>query len=283
MPDGRHMNTLHWGVGTPWDHEFDYWRRGARPCTRRRSGLARRHGHGLALTPYDCQRRRGHRPERVGDRGGELGSTVLSPLRLRDERFAGTRGARIRRARPRPPTTLPRGATYTILFTSAGATNVLWVWCPNIDPYGVHDKLARVYPGDSYVDWTCLDGYNFGNPWMSFEKLYARTYEHIVRIAPDKPMIVGEVGSTERGGIKAHWIHNMFQALATRFPHIHGLLWYDVYAPNHLNPGHFRDWPIETSKSSSTAFNSGIAQTLGRACRGLSGGARTHCLGRATP
>ncbi len=46
------------------------------------------------------------------------------------------------------------------IFTAVGANKVTWVWCPNIDPNRIFLDLASQYPGDEYVDWTCLDGYN---------------------------------------------------------------------------------------------------------------------------
>jgi hypothetical protein len=77
-----------------------------------------------------------------------------------------------------------------------------------------------------------------------------------MQIAPSKPMIIGEVGSTESGGSKAQWIDDMFAALPTRFPDIHGLLWFDKYESG---PGGYSDWPVETSTSSSSAFATGVA------------------------
>ena len=51
------------------------------------------------------------------------------------------------------------------IFTSVGATNATWVWCPNVDPGKEFDDLALALSGRRYVDWTCLDGYNWGtNP-----------------------------------------------------------------------------------------------------------------------
>jgi len=43
-------------------------------------------------------------------------------------------------------------------FRSAGVTNVKWVWAPNVD--GGDGSMAAYYPGDSYVDYVGLDGYN---------------------------------------------------------------------------------------------------------------------------
>jgi hypothetical protein len=151
------------------------------------------------------------------------------------------------------------------IFTSVGATNVTWVWCPNVDPgnYGASVSgysLASMYPGDAYVDWTALDGYNVGDPWTSFTSLFSSTYKLITdTIAPSKPMIIGEVGSTEAGGSKAQWITAMFSALPTSFPKIRGLLWYDVFSSG--RPFGATDWPIDSSSASEAAFSGGIADS----------------------
>jgi len=146
------------------------------------------------------------------------------------------------------------------IFTSVGASNVSWVWCPNVDPGNEFSDIAPLYPGDEYVDWTSLDGYNWGtNPvrparWMTFDQLYSSTYHRIVdTIAPSKPMVIGEVGSTEYGGSKATWIKEMLQDVPTKYPAIRGLLWFDKYVP-----GENMDWPIDSSSSATSAFASGI-------------------------
>jgi hypothetical protein len=141
------------------------------------------------------------------------------------------------------------------IFTAVGARNVRWVWCPNIDPHHNFTNVNLLYPGDAYVDWTCLDGYNGVAPWRSFTTLFASSYRRILKIAPFKPMIIGEVGSTEAGGSKARWIRNLFAALPKRFPQIRGILWFDQYLSG---PGGHTDWPIESSSSASAAFAEGI-------------------------
>jgi Glycosyl hydrolase family 26/Bacterial Ig domain len=143
------------------------------------------------------------------------------------------------------------------IFTSVGATNVSWVWCPNVDPESKLQNLASLYPGDEYVDWTGLDGYNWGtdpekpDKWRTFNSLFTGTYKTITeKIAPSKPMIIGEVGSTEYGGSKATWITEMLSELPTKFPKIRGFLWFEK--------GEEGDWPIESSTSSAKAFAAGI-------------------------
>jgi hypothetical protein len=144
------------------------------------------------------------------------------------------------------------------IFTSAGATDATWVWCPNVDPENIFLDLASQYPGDNYVDWTCLDGYNWGtNPvkpdrWRSFDQLYSSTYQRIVgSIAPSKPMMIGEMSSTEYGGSKASWIEDALETVPASYPKIRALLWFEKYDSN-------MDWPLETSSSATEAFAAGI-------------------------
>ncbi|MBS1890514.1 MAG: beta-mannanase [Actinobacteria bacterium] len=145
------------------------------------------------------------------------------------------------------------------IFAEAGATDVTWVWCPYVDPGGSLADLGPLYPGDGYVDWTCLDGYNWGpaarppQKWQSFSHLFGSSYRQITEsLAPSKPMLVAETASTEQGGSKAEWIAQAFAALAEEFPRIQGLVWFDK-----VDDG--MDWPLETSSAATSAFAEGIA------------------------
>jgi hypothetical protein len=144
------------------------------------------------------------------------------------------------------------------IFTSVGATNATWTWCPNVDPGGSMVDLTSLYPGDTYVDWTCLDGYNWGthshsgNEWASFDELYRSTYDEIVNeIAPSKPMIIGETSASEYGGSKADWIADALSKVPSEYPQIRGMLWFEKYDDG-------MDWPIETSSAATSAFAGGI-------------------------
>jgi hypothetical protein len=142
------------------------------------------------------------------------------------------------------------------IFTAVGATNVSWVWCPNVDPTNkLQSSVSSDYPGDEYVDWTGLDGYNWGpakGGWTSFDHLYSATYHAITdTVAPSKPMMIGEIGSSESGGSKATWISEALADIPSEFPKIRGMVWFDSFDDG-------MDWPIETSSSASSAFASGI-------------------------
>ncbi len=155
------------------------------------------------------------------------------------------------------------------IFASVGATNVSWVWCPNVDFANAFTSLQELYPGSAYVDWTCLDGYNWGsNPaqangaslaqsgidnWQSFDQIFQSTYSEITTtVAPGKPMMIGEVGSTEQGGSKAAWISNMLSEIPARYPDIKGIMYFDRYDSG-------MDWPLETSATSISAWRTGIS------------------------
>jgi hypothetical protein len=144
------------------------------------------------------------------------------------------------------------------VFRAAGADNVRWVWCPVTDPEHVEQPLAPLYPGAAYVDWTCLDGYNRDEPWLTAEQLFGPSYDEITReIAPDKPMLLAEVASTEAGGSKAEWIAGLFDALRTRFPRVRALTWFDKTQPG--GTSQHADWPIDSSPASAKAFARAIA------------------------
>ena len=106
------------------------------------------------------------------------------------------------------------------IFRSVGVTNASFVWCPNVDWNGSpNPSYASLYPGDSYVDWICLDGYNWGTTrswgWDTFDEVFNWSYNEIVKVAPSKPVMLGEFGSVEQGGSKAAWLTD---ALTVQIP-----------------------------------------------------------------
>jgi hypothetical protein len=143
------------------------------------------------------------------------------------------------------------------IFTSVGATNATWVWCPYAEVERHFAALAPLYPGSAYVDWTGLDGFNWGknptnpHPWHKFGDIFGPTYRKVMRIAPEKPMILAEMASTGPGRSKAKWIRDMFTQLRTNFRRIRGLIWFDQ-----VDRG--IDWPLETSLAATRAFARGI-------------------------
>ncbi len=143
------------------------------------------------------------------------------------------------------------------IFTEVGATNATWVWCPYADPFHRFGDISTLYPGNEYVDWTGMDGFNWAtnptnpHPWETFDKIFGSTYAKIKQIAPEKPMVLAEIASTGSDRAKAIWIRNMFKALATRYRRIRGLIWMDQ-----VDRG--ISWPLESSPAATRAFAGGI-------------------------
>lgn len=135
---------------------------------------------------------------------------------------------------------------------SAGATNIEWVWCPNA-VYSGSIPLAGLFPGESYVTWTGLDGYNWGSPWTDLGLVIAPTYQQLRALAPHRPVMIAETASAEAGGSKAAWITDGLGDIARPdFPAIGALVWFNVDADG-------RPWRIESSPSAQAAFAAGIA------------------------
>jgi beta-mannanase len=138
-----------------------------------------------------------------------------------------------------------------------GASNITWVWCPNLE-YSGSTAYEQLYPGDSYVDWTCLDGYNKNSTSVGFANLYGQSYNHLLKIAPTKPIMIGEVGSKEYAtGVKASWVNDMLSTqLPQYFPQVKAVVWFNWRISEN---GTWWDWPIESSSATQSAFADAVA------------------------
>jgi beta-mannanase len=138
------------------------------------------------------------------------------------------------------------------IFTAAGATNVQWVWSPNVAFPG-SAPLAGLYPGDAYVDRIGVDGYNWGasdraHAWQSFAGVFDSTLSEVAALT-SRPVMLTEVASTEAGGDKAGWIADFFTSLSHRAS-IEGFVWFDADKET--------DWRIDSSPPARSAFAAGL-------------------------
>ena len=138
------------------------------------------------------------------------------------------------------------------LFDRVGARNVEWVWSPNVSFPG-STPLRRLYPGDRFVDWVGIDGYNWGASrpgahWRTFDQVFAPTIRSIRRLTR-KPLMLAEISSAEQGGDKARWISDFFRSLRKN-PDILAFVWFDYDKE--------ADWRLDSSAAARSAFASGI-------------------------
>lgn len=147
-------------------------------------------------------------------------------------------------------------------FRAEGVTNVEWIWAPNMT---TGTALAPLYPGSAYVDHTGVDGFNWGaerGAWMKPWDVLDSTMVEIAAIAPDKNIIVTEIGSVETEGAntKAEWITDAIWYLnhwnddRSKSPTVEvtGIIWFD------LNKEH--DWRIASSTESAEAMKSALGR-----------------------
>ncbi|HKU10816.1 MAG TPA: glycosyl hydrolase [Sinomonas sp.] len=137
---------------------------------------------------------------------------------------------------------------------STGATNVQWVWSPNV-PYWGSTALSELYPGAAYIDTVALDGYNWGtsqswSSWTSPSDLFGDGLNQLRGIAPGKPIVVGETASAEAGGSKADWNTSLVSYLNAQADVI-GFVWFDYNKEV--------DWRIDSSSSSAMAMANALA------------------------
>ncbi|WP_299493127.1 glycosyl hydrolase [uncultured Shewanella sp.] len=136
-------------------------------------------------------------------------------------------------------------------FEAAGVNQyVEWVWNVNnvdVDDYG---DITLYYPGRDVVDWTSIDGYNWGanysfSQWNTFTELFEEKYDLLMLHYPHHPILIAEVGSAEPSDIpephrgqdgdnsdrhesKSRWITDMFTQLRTKFQGIKGIIWFNI-------------------------------------------------------
>src|SRR3569623_1829563 len=137
------------------------------------------------------------------------------------------------------------------LFVAAGATNALWVFCPNVNsvPSDSWNQWQNYYPGDAYVDWMGFDGYNWGtvqttSTRQTFPTIAGMIYASLA--AKGKPSMVPETASAEQGGDKSAWIGGILPALQATFPAIKAFVWFQMNKET--------DWRIDSSPAAKAAF-----------------------------
>ncbi|HEX8646254.1 MAG TPA: glycosyl hydrolase [Thermoleophilaceae bacterium] len=138
------------------------------------------------------------------------------------------------------------------LFRNENVSNVKFVWAPNTGSF------TSFWPGDEYVDFLGLDGYNWGakwNNWESFEQVFDSSYRSITGLSR-KPLIITEFGSNQAGGDKPAWVrHALSRGVAARYPQMRALVYFD----NVQDGG---DWRVDSSPASLSAFRSALSDPL---------------------
>jgi hypothetical protein len=146
------------------------------------------------------------------------------------------------------------------IFREWGATNVEWVWTPNVNTGGSF-PFRDLYPGDEWVDWVGFDGFNWAlrGEWHSFTEIVDNTYEEIAKLT-SRPMIAAETGSSESGGDKAAWVASALRREIPKLPRIRAVVWFDAtFADSGEQGDTGLDTRVNSSADSLRAFRTAIA------------------------
>ena len=132
------------------------------------------------------------------------------------------------------------------------ADNVYLVWTPNSTnmPNEAWNSASAYYPGDQYVDWVGMDGYNWGNAnWQSFDAIFSSIYQELIALT-SKPLLIGEFASDELGGSKAAWITDALSKIESNYPRIKAFCWFNINKE--------RDWRVNSSTTAQAAMQQSL-------------------------
>ncbi|WP_136601219.1 glycoside hydrolase family 26 protein [Salinigranum halophilum] len=140
-------------------------------------------------------------------------------------------------------------------FSNAGVPRerVDWMWCINVTT-GTRVDPFEYFPGEQYVDWIGVDGYNFGDSqswssWQSPEAVFEQTLA-AVNAETNLPLAIPETGcsSAYNGGrrptLKSQWLVDAFELFEKHGVELVG--WFNMAKET--------DWPVLEPVSSDTAI-----------------------------
>ena len=135
------------------------------------------------------------------------------------------------------------------LFTRAGASNVIWVWNPNIINPVPQISLKPYWPGNSYVDWVGITGYFATTGPHTYADLFKPTITE-VRQFTLKPLIIAET-AIETGPAEVESAASLVTALASH-PALLGFVYFDYDKAG-------VDWRVESRPQVRAAIAGDIA------------------------
>lgn len=117
-----------------------------------------------------------------------------------------------------------------------------WVVNNGSAPDSFENDPLNLYPGDEYVDYVGVDGFNFGDPWQEFDEVFGEILTTLKTF--NKPIMIFSMASAD-GPKKSRWIEDM-SAQLQKHPEVRGFVWF--------NEDKERDWRIWSDPESLESF-----------------------------
>ncbi len=143
--------------------------------------------------------------------------------------------------------------TYRYLRTFFKSDNVSFAWVVNHIslPETESNSISAYYPGSAYVDIIGINGFNFGDPWLSFDEIFSAAVKEVSKYK--KPIYVFSTGTGENDADsdkKPKWITGFLNSRLLKSGAISGWIWF-----NELKE---RDWRAWSSDKSLEAFKENL-------------------------
>ncbi len=125
------------------------------------------------------------------------------------------------------------------------APNVKFGWTMNNDsvPDTIGNEYEDYYPGDVYVDYIGIDGFNFGSPWQTWDEVFGSAITKLS--VHNKPIILTSMSSAQ-GSVKADWVRTGLGINIKNYPSVVGWIWF--------NENKEKDWRVNSDANTLSAF-----------------------------
>ena len=149
---------------------------------------------------------------------------------------------------------------------AAGAANITWVF--HLDaaqsPAAAWNRFENYYPGSDYVQWIAASCYGPQKPTddeeenIRFRDKFDPVYPRIVKLAPDKPIMIAEFGCTSGYRyVKAEdWAKDaLTDILSKRWPNVRGLSWWNERWENDKIAAHNTTMRVQDNPALGNVFS----------------------------
>ena len=129
-------------------------------------------------------------------------------------------------------------------FRDVGATNARFLWSPHGPKGRCPSRWEGIYPGNRFVHYVGVSGYNWGIPTGSYERIHRpwSKWQSLVsvlrpgitalnRVAPTKPIMIAEHASSPDAPSwtsKADWIRIGYPAVYEAYPRIVAMVYFNI-------------------------------------------------------
>ena len=130
-----------------------------------------------------------------------------------------------------------------------GVSNVKFAWNINSasHPNTEANAIKNYYPGDEYVDVVSVDGFNDGDPWLSWGQIFDNVLLEISQY--HKPIYVLSMAS-KQGQLKPAWITDALSVEIPKHKEVVGWIWF--------NENKEENWLVNSDPATLAAFKQGI-------------------------